>query len=158
MASATGIPEQNPAVTENEPLLGRPGDATQKPDQALAFNLWNGTGILAQIGIWVLAGLVWVCALQREILSCVKLIEAVRSSGERSHFLQLSSGMPLLNRIFSWLTMAVITIRGRFLPDPSDPRRASHCKRKAKARRDLGTFCSQLDWCGFVDRRNSGHW
>lgn len=60
MASATGIPEQNPASSEQEPLLGRPGDATQKQDQALYFNLWNGTGILAQVGVWILAAIVWV--------------------------------------------------------------------------------------------------
>jgi hypothetical protein len=44
MASATGIPEQNPALQESEPLLGRPGDATQKPGQGLQFNLFTGTG------------------------------------------------------------------------------------------------------------------
>jgi hypothetical protein len=29
MASATGIPNQNPAMSEQEPLLGGPGDASQ---------------------------------------------------------------------------------------------------------------------------------
>ena len=42
MASATGIPEQNPR--EEEPLLGRPGDATQLPEQGLQFNFITGTG------------------------------------------------------------------------------------------------------------------
>lgn len=44
MASATGVPEQNPALEEDEPLLGRPGDVTQRPGQGLQFNLVTGTG------------------------------------------------------------------------------------------------------------------
>ena len=60
MASATGIPEHNPARSEEEPLLGNPGDVTQKPEQGLQFNLITGTAILAQAGIWILAALVWV--------------------------------------------------------------------------------------------------
>lgn len=79
MASATGIPEQDPARREEEPLLGRPGDATQLPEQGLQFNFITGTGrtsmdgvpttvltqntaILAQAGAWILAALVWVCS------------------------------------------------------------------------------------------------
>ena len=75
MASATGIPEQDPTTTagEDEPLLGRPGDASQTTD-GLQYNLvlgwWQiccdaeansitGTAILAQAGIWILAALVW---------------------------------------------------------------------------------------------------
>ena len=46
MASATGVPEENPALQEEEPLLGRPGDVTQKPGQGLLFNLFTGTGKL----------------------------------------------------------------------------------------------------------------
>ena len=60
MASATGIPEHNTARSEEEPLLGRPGDATQKPEQGLQFNFITGTAVLAQAGIWILAALVWV--------------------------------------------------------------------------------------------------
>ena len=45
MASATGIPQQNLARDEEEPLLGRPGDATQKPEQSLFANLITGTFI-----------------------------------------------------------------------------------------------------------------
>jgi len=60
MASATGIPEQEPTTTagEDEPLLGRPGDASQTTDR-LQYNLVLGTAILAQGGIWILAALVW---------------------------------------------------------------------------------------------------
>jgi len=85
MASATGIPENNPALEEEEPLLGRPGDVTQKPGQALASNFVTGTGspwlcslasfllmifpaILAQIGIWVLTGLVWAAVFQHQFI------------------------------------------------------------------------------------------
>ncbi|KAI9782049.1 MAG: hypothetical protein M1835_004110 [Candelina submexicana] len=42
MASATGIPEQNPSSErhgEDEPLLGRAGDASQQPDKDIQFNL-----------------------------------------------------------------------------------------------------------------------
>jgi hypothetical protein len=43
MASATGIPEQDPTTTagEDEPLLGRPGDASQTTD-GLQYNLVLG--------------------------------------------------------------------------------------------------------------------
>ncbi|KAL8942569.1 MAG: hypothetical protein Q9211_001335 [Gyalolechia sp. 1 TL-2023] len=57
MASATGMPEarnSNPGRDEDEPLLGEAGDASQKEDQGLQFNLVIGTGIIAQVGIWIL--------------------------------------------------------------------------------------------------------
>lgn len=44
MASATGVPERNPALEETEPLLGRPGDATQVEGQGLQWNFVTGTG------------------------------------------------------------------------------------------------------------------
>ncbi|KAL9030293.1 MAG: hypothetical protein Q9196_001569 [Gyalolechia fulgens] len=50
MASATGMPEarnSNPGRDEDEPLLGEAGDASQKEDQGLQFNLLlNSAGIL----------------------------------------------------------------------------------------------------------------
>lgn len=42
MASATGVPENNPARDEEEPLLGRPGDVTQQPEQGFQWNLLTG--------------------------------------------------------------------------------------------------------------------
>jgi len=47
MASATGIPEPNPAlnareVEEDEPLLGGPGDASQKESKGIQFNFIIG--------------------------------------------------------------------------------------------------------------------
>lgn len=57
MASATGIPEQHHSNGhgEQEPLLGRPGDASQKEGKSLAWNLVLGTGIIAQAGIWIVS-------------------------------------------------------------------------------------------------------
>ncbi|KAJ9648901.1 hypothetical protein H2199_000814 [Coniosporium tulheliwenetii] len=57
MASATGIPDQNPATLErgeDEPLLGRAGDASQQEQKPLAYNLILGTGIIAQAGVLIL--------------------------------------------------------------------------------------------------------
>lgn len=45
MASATGIPERNPAISgagEDEPLLGRAGDASLPEGQGLQHNLLIG--------------------------------------------------------------------------------------------------------------------
>lgn len=46
MASATGIPEANPAAdgshSEEEPLLGRPGDASQPDGKGLELNFILG--------------------------------------------------------------------------------------------------------------------
>lgn len=52
MASATGIPEAHPTshgVGEDEPLLGRPGDAAQPEDKGLQFNLVIGTMPIAMM-------------------------------------------------------------------------------------------------------------
>ncbi|OGE53178.1 hypothetical protein PENARI_c008G02076 [Penicillium arizonense] len=62
MASATGIPQEHPVTIESreeEPLLGRPGDVTQKPNESIVRNLFTGTASVAQAGIWILAALVW---------------------------------------------------------------------------------------------------
>lgn len=45
MASATGIPEHHPATVEareDEPLLGSPGDVTQKEGVGIHHNLITG--------------------------------------------------------------------------------------------------------------------
>ncbi|EXJ82932.1 hypothetical protein A1O3_06749 [Capronia epimyces CBS 606.96] len=68
MASATGVPEQNPALEEEEPLLGRPGDVTQRPGQGLQFNFITGTAVLAQAGIVILTALVWAAVFQADII------------------------------------------------------------------------------------------
>jgi hypothetical protein len=45
MASATGIPQEHPVTIESrddEPLLGRPGDVTQRPNERIIRNLFTG--------------------------------------------------------------------------------------------------------------------
>ncbi|KAL9042863.1 MAG: hypothetical protein Q9180_000286 [Flavoplaca navasiana] len=65
MASAAGIPEVRSADAANhgrgeeEPLLGRAGDASQQEDQGLQFNFVIGTAVIAQVGIWILAATIW---------------------------------------------------------------------------------------------------
>ncbi|KAK5051960.1 hypothetical protein LTR84_002764 [Exophiala bonariae] len=68
MASATGVPEHNPLLDEEEPLLGRRGDATQRPDQGLQWNFVIGTAVLAQAGIWILTALVWASVFQANFI------------------------------------------------------------------------------------------
>ncbi|KAK4455674.1 cytochrome b ascorbate-dependent protein 3 [Podospora aff. communis PSN243] len=48
-----------PPPVESEPLLGRPGDAIQKPNASLISNLWLGTGWLALCGLVLLAALIY---------------------------------------------------------------------------------------------------
>ncbi|KAG5301499.1 cytochrome b561 [Histoplasma ohiense] len=94
MASATGIPEQPPAAVngadEYEPLLGRPGDVSQKEHQSLVTNLFTGSATIAQAGIWILAALVW--------------------NGIFSHELIFFSPHPLLNSAAILLTTQAILI------------------------------------------------
>jgi len=67
MASATGTPEvhqedtepQNVGLGEDEPLLGRIGDASQREGKPLYHNLVLGTAIIAQVGLLLLIALVW---------------------------------------------------------------------------------------------------
>lgn len=76
MSSATGIPQGNPVAEgrgEEEPLLGRAGDASQQDGKGIQFNFFlgkplslsyqqkiptitnrtAGTAIIAQAGIWI---------------------------------------------------------------------------------------------------------
>jgi hypothetical protein len=73
MVSATGISQDYPVTVEardDEPLLGHPGDITQKPDEGIYWNLFTGkceafadqytqltpdlgTASIAQAGIWI---------------------------------------------------------------------------------------------------------
>ncbi|KAF2478169.1 uncharacterized protein BDR25DRAFT_275955 [Lindgomyces ingoldianus] len=62
MASVTGIPENINGLRgsgEDEPLLGRRGDASQMEGKPLYLNVWIGTAPIAQAGIWILAAIVW---------------------------------------------------------------------------------------------------
>lgn len=54
--------------SEQEPLLGRPGDVTQGEDASLLHNLVAGTAPLAQVGGLILAALVWAAVFTHPIL------------------------------------------------------------------------------------------
>lgn len=82
MASATGIPEHPPNnAGESEPLLGRPGDALQKPDEYLITNLWKGTGWLAQAGIFLLVALIWSSVFLNPLLPLFSPHPLLQSAG-----------------------------------------------------------------------------
>ncbi|GAB1313266.1 hypothetical protein MFIFM68171_03476 [Madurella fahalii] len=71
----------NPAPTESEPLLGRPGDATQKPNEPMVKNLWLGTGWLAQAGAVALLAIVWVAVFTHPRLPLVSPHPLLQSLG-----------------------------------------------------------------------------
>ncbi|KAI9784391.1 MAG: hypothetical protein M1816_000862 [Peltula sp. TS41687] len=69
-SSSTAIPDIHPARTggaEQEPLLGRPGDAAQSDGKSIWYNLFIGTAPIAQIGIWVFALIVWISVLRQDV-------------------------------------------------------------------------------------------
>ncbi|KAL7798152.1 eukaryotic cytochrome b561 domain-containing protein [Trichoderma ceciliae] len=76
MASSTGIPGRLPngaeetglTSRETEPLLGRPGDVAQEEGQSTLKNLVLGTGIIAQLGIWLLVVLIWASVLTKPLI------------------------------------------------------------------------------------------
>jgi len=71
MASATGIPDAAiipPEATEDEPLLGRPGGATQQEGKSLWFNLIIGTAVVAQAGILLLTVSVWASVFLSDLI------------------------------------------------------------------------------------------
>ncbi|KAA8575498.1 hypothetical protein EYC84_004651 [Monilinia fructicola] len=80
MSSATGIPEsprvaagelQDPhqaGYGEDEPLLGRAGDASQQEGRPLFWNLALGTAIITQVGIVLLVAHVWASILLSPII------------------------------------------------------------------------------------------
>lgn len=71
MASATGIPINAAAArgqSDEEPLLGGRGDASQTEGQPLYQNLWIGTAPIAQAGIWILAAIVWGAIFSKKLI------------------------------------------------------------------------------------------
>ncbi|CAN9432996.1 unnamed protein product [Alternaria alternata] len=71
MASATGIPPNVAAArgqSEEEPLLGRRGDASQPHGQPLYHNLWIGTAPIVQAGIWILAAIIWGAIFSNKLI------------------------------------------------------------------------------------------
>ncbi|KAH8899563.1 hypothetical protein GQ53DRAFT_316486 [Thozetella sp. PMI_491] len=63
----TSLDHEDPP-TETEPLLGRPGDAIQKPNEPMLRNLYLGTGILAQAGGVIFLALIWAAVFTNPLL------------------------------------------------------------------------------------------
>jgi len=66
MASATGIADTG--YGEQEPLLGRAGDAAQQDGEPIYRNFVIGTGVVAQAGIWILAAVVWSAVFSHQLI------------------------------------------------------------------------------------------
>lgn len=59
---------QERAGADTEPLLGRPGDVTQRHDEGFQWNILTGTAAVAQAGIWILAALVWSAVFEAKFM------------------------------------------------------------------------------------------
>lgn len=70
-----------PAPTESQPLLGRPGDALQKPDAPMINNIWLGTAWLAQIGAVLLLAIIWAGVFTHPTLPLVSPHPLLQSLG-----------------------------------------------------------------------------
>ncbi|AEO71407.1 uncharacterized protein THITE_2123726 [Thermothielavioides terrestris NRRL 8126] len=85
MASTEPLPQTTdsnaPAPTESEPLLGRPGDATQRPDAPLFKNLFLGTAWLAQVGAILLLAILWSAVFTHPTLPLVSPHPLLQSLG-----------------------------------------------------------------------------
>jgi len=72
MASATGITDVavtgESVSTEDEPLLGRAGDASQHEGVSLCYNLVIGTAVIAQAGIVLLVASVWASIFLHDLI------------------------------------------------------------------------------------------
>jgi len=53
---------------EEEPLLGRAGDASQQDGNPIQFNLFLGTAIIAQAGIIILTATVWASIFTHDLI------------------------------------------------------------------------------------------
>ncbi|KAK4157439.1 eukaryotic cytochrome b561-domain-containing protein [Chaetomidium leptoderma] len=69
------------APTESEPLLGRPGDATQKPDAPMINNLFLGTAWLSQLGALLLLAIIWSSLFTHPTLALVTPHPILQSLG-----------------------------------------------------------------------------
>ncbi|KAI1269501.1 eukaryotic cytochrome b561-domain-containing protein [Xylariaceae sp. FL1019] len=74
MASATGIPQHTPidphtdGQDDMEPLLGRPGDASQSNNGSIFKNLVLGTGVLAEAAAILLLASVWASVFLQPLI------------------------------------------------------------------------------------------
>ncbi|KAK8206586.1 hypothetical protein M8818_004420 [Zalaria obscura] len=57
-----------PGTGEEEPLLGRAGDASQQDGKPLYYNFIIGTGVVAQAGAWILAAIVWGSVFSHDLI------------------------------------------------------------------------------------------
>ncbi|MCJ1335084.1 hypothetical protein MMC09_000350 [Bachmanniomyces sp. S44760] len=87
---ASGRIQEQPLMGDDEPLLGRAGDASQQDGKGLQFNLIIGTAVIAQAGIWILTATIWASVFL--------------------HPLMLFSAHPLLNSAGILLTTQAILI------------------------------------------------
>jgi len=123
MASATGIPDATveadpPATGEDEPLLGRAGDASQPAGKALYYNVLIGTAVIAQVGLILLVASVWASVFLSPLIlfsahpllnsgGILLLTQAIlilqpthtetqKRQGATSHFVLVNFGLDLL--------------------------------------------------------------
>jgi hypothetical protein len=66
---------------ETEPLLGRPGDATQSPSSSLFSNLYLGTGWIALTGALLFVALVWAGVFQHDLYPLISPHPLLQSAG-----------------------------------------------------------------------------
>ncbi|KAI5248816.1 hypothetical protein E4T43_01133 [Aureobasidium subglaciale] len=59
---------QRPGMGEQQPLLGRAGDAAQQDGLPLYHNLVIGTGVIAQAGSWILVAIVWGAVFSNPVI------------------------------------------------------------------------------------------
>ncbi|TLD25640.1 hypothetical protein PspLS_06010 [Pyricularia sp. CBS 133598] len=62
------MPDTMPTRRESEPLLGRPGDATQASNQPFYANLYLGTGFFTLVGVVMFCFEVWYSTLSQKFL------------------------------------------------------------------------------------------
>ncbi|KAI9852927.1 MAG: hypothetical protein M1838_003721 [Thelocarpon superellum] len=70
---STSVADEPPAsasagVGEDEPLLGRVGDASQPDGRGLLSNFVLGTAAIAQAGIWILTIIVWASVFTKPLI------------------------------------------------------------------------------------------
>lgn len=169
MASATGVPEHNPARSEEEPLLGRPGDATQMPEQGLQFNFVTGTAIVAQAGAWILAALVWVCSSLIAFLggrqcrhdavkSAKNMNAAALTTSWPRYELTILIGCSARSRLHIFQLSSSTTI-GRYpLPRPSHTSCATDCNTETEKRWNIRTLSFELFGRGCIGGWNCCDW
>ncbi|ROW17067.1 hypothetical protein VPNG_01075 [Cytospora leucostoma] len=116
MSSATGIPERPPSpretnheARESEPLLGRPGDVMQRPNESIFHNLYSGTAWLAQAGAVLLAALVWASVLRnRPLIPLFSPHPLLQSAGTKARAARAHASLNLLSFLLFASGVAVI--------------------------------------------------